>query len=154
MNHALTYSLISHLNTQVPELTEVVWIYDGVSLTNRTKPFGTIESLTDTSEVIAAGRTAYTETYAWTVGVRARNITERERLVATVITALRQRNIEFIDTRTYPPTASTQTFVADVIRSVPMPLEDISNETDKFRAYIDVEVEIQRENANGLAFSQ
>lgn len=156
MNHALTFSLISHLRTQVPEVSNrVMWIYDGVTLSDTEKPFLSMESITSPQNaVIAAGRTDYSERYTWQVGVRARSMAERERLIETVISALRQRNIEFIDTRTNPPTASTQVFVVDVIRAVPMPSDDASNDTDKHRAYIDVECEIYRVNSDGLNFTQ
>jgi hypothetical protein len=155
MNHALTYSILSHLKTQVTEVANsVTWIYDGVTLTGTAKPFLTVEQLTDINEVNAAGRTSYTETYTWQIGVFARNVSERTRLCDTVRTALRQRNIEFIDTRTVPATATTDTFAIDVGRTVPIPLDDVSDDTNAHRAYIDVEVTVQRVNADGLAFTQ
>lgn len=155
MIHALTFSLLAHLRTQVLEVgNRVTWMFDGVSISGTEKPFLTIESITDTNALIAAGRRDYEETYAWQIGVRGRTIAERERLTETVRTALRQRNIPFIDTRTNPPTESTQTFVADVIRTQPMPSDDISNETDRHRTYIDVEVAIYRVNSDSLNFTQ
>lgn len=155
MKHALTYSIISHLRTQVPEVSgRVTWMYDGVKIDGTEKPFITVESVVTTNTSIAAGRRDFEEIYAWQIGVRAETIAQRERLTETVVTALRQRNIEFIDTRTNPPTESDQTFVADVVRIQPMPSDDISNETDRHRTYIDVEVALYRVNADGLRFTQ
>lgn len=155
MRHALTYSLIDHLRTQVPEVSgRVTWMYDGVSLTGTEKPFLTIESITENDVLLAAGRRDFAETYAWQIGVRARSMAERERLTETVKTALRQRDIPFVDTRGGAPAESGQTFVADVIRTVPMPSDNMANETDRHRTYVDVEVSLQRINGDGLNFEQ
>lgn len=155
MRHALTYSLVDYLRKQIPEVSgRVTWIYDGVSLTGTERPFLTIESIAENDVLLAAGRRDFAETYTWQIGVRARSMAERERLTETVKTVLRQRNIPLIDTRGPAPVETDQTFVADVIRTVPMPSDDLANETDRHRSYIDVEVSLQRINGDGLRFEQ
>jgi hypothetical protein len=153
MLHSLTYSLIDHLAKNVSELTEVVWLYDGVSLTDRDKPFGTIEQMPEESEIIAAGRIDYNEVYHFQVGLRARNISERSRLSEKIKQVLRQPNITFLDT-TGPTPTSAGFFVADIDAVTPMPIGDLTNETDEHRVYFDVSVSMYRENENGLNFTQ
>ncbi|MGM0836043.1 MAG: hypothetical protein ACQEV7_07790 [Bacillota bacterium] len=145
MQHAITYSIIEHLRNQVPEASEVIWVYDGVSLSNRVKPFLTVEQMQTDNELLAAGRTDYGETYRFQIGLRARNISERSRLSDVMLHVLRQPNIPLLDTRV-SPSPVIGVFVCDVPAVTPMQSEDLSNETDKHRVYFDVEVEIQRVN--------
>lgn len=155
MRHALTYSIIDLLRNQVPEVSgRVTWIYDGVSITGDEKPLLTIESIAENDELMSAGRLDFSEVYAWQVGVFTRTVAERERLSETVKTVLRQRSIPFLDTRGSVPAETGRTFVADVIRVVPMPADDIANETNRHRSYIDVEVAMYRVNGDSLNFTQ
>jgi len=153
MLHALTWSLIEHLRNQVPEANDVVWVYDGVSLTGRTKPFLTVEQMTGNSESIAAGRLDYEDIFRFQVGLRSRNIGERSRLTDVVKDVLRQPNIPLYDTRIFPPTEEG-VFVCDVKRVVPIQAETTEDETNRHRVYFDVEVTVYRRNADGLNFNQ
>lgn len=155
MIHALTYSIVEHLRNQIPEVGDrVIWRYDGVELTGREKPFITVEQLVDTSETLAAGRRDYSETFALQIGVFTRNVGERSQLSYSVAQALRQTNIPFYDTSGPAPILTSQTFVADVTDITPMPPEDINDETNRHRIYIDVEITYYRVNQNGLTFTQ
>lgn len=153
MIHALTYSLLAHLDTQVPELTEVVWYYDGVSLTNRAKPFATVEQMPEENELIAAGRLDYREIYHFQIGLFAQSAGERARLSEKLKQVLRQPDIPFLDTRNYPP-VTAGFFVADVDAVTPVPNDDITDDTHKHHLYFDVSVGMYRVNGNGLSFTQ
>lgn len=154
MNHALTYSIVAYLKSQVFAVSNrVYWMYDGITLTDKTKPFVTVEQLATGNELLAAGRTAYEEVHAWTIGIRARTVAERTTLAETVRTALRQ-SVPFYDTSGASPVLTASTFVIDVGDTVPIPQEDNASETDKHRAYIDVTVTVYRTNGSGLTFSQ
>jgi hypothetical protein len=153
MLHALTYSIINHIKTQVPEFTEVVWVHDGVSLTDRVKPFGIIEQMPESNTLLSAGRQDYEQTFRFQIGVFARNISERSRLSDTVKSILSQPNIPFLDTRVFP-SPEIGVFVCDVIAVTPIPVEDISSETNTHRVYLDVEVVAYRRNGDGLTFTQ
>ena len=152
MLHALTYSIIKHLDTQVTELTEVVWMYDGVSLTGRVKPFSTVEQMPEASDDIAAGRTDFEEVYRFQIGLHANSVSERSKISEKVKSALRQTNITFYDT-TGPTPVSAGFFVCDVNAVTPIPVEDSADNTNKHRVYFDVGVTIYRGN-NDVTFTQ
>lgn len=155
MIHALTYSVIEHLRDQVPEVGgRVLWRYDGLQLTGREKPFIVVEQLADNNALLAAGRRDYTETYALQIAVHARSVDERSRLSYNVAQALRQPAIPFYDTSGALPVLTELTFVVDVTAITPIPVENVENETDYHRAYIDAEITIYRTNYDGLNFTQ
>lgn len=145
MQHAITFSILEHLRNQVPEASEVLWVYDGISLSNRAKPFLTVEQMQTDNELLAAGREDFEETYRFQIGLRARNISERSRLSDLVTAVLRQKNIPLLDTRQLPSPV-IGVFVCDVLAVTPMQSEDLANDTDKHRVYFDVAVEVQRRN--------
>jgi hypothetical protein len=145
MIHNLTYSILSHLKTQVTELTDVVWIYDGVSLTKKSKPFGTIEQMQANTSIIAKERDYYETIYRFQVGLYAKSASERAKLQERVKLALLQPNITYFDTNGPSPIADGF-FYCDVLSEVPVPVESATDETNKHRVYFDVEVYIQRKN--------
>lgn len=147
MLHAITFSIIKHLDTQVTELTEVVWMYDGISLTGKVKPFSTVEQMAEESELLAAGRTDFDETYRFQIGLHANSVSQRSTLSEKVKTALRQPNITFYDT-SGPAPVSAGFFVCDVNAVTPIPVEDSADNTNKHRVYFDVEVTIYRSNGD------
>jgi hypothetical protein len=153
MLHALTFSIIEHLRNQIPESTAVVWMYDGVTLTDKVKPFLTVEQMTSDNDLIVAGRMDYEEIYRYQVGLRAKSASERSRLSETVRNVLRQTNIPFYDTRGASPVLAGF-FVCDVGNAVPIPVDSTEDETNKHRVYFDVEVSVYRRNSDGLEFTQ
>lgn len=149
------FSIVKHLASEIPDVSgRVVWMYDGVTLTGREKPLLTVEHIAGASELLAAGREDFAETYTFQVGIRARTATERERLSYAVAEALRERDITFYDTTGPEPVDTGQKFVVDVTDVTPMPADDIESDTDRHRTYIDAEVTIYRVNKDGLNFSQ
>lgn len=154
MIHNLTYSIITHLKTQISELTEVVWIFDGVSLTGKTKPFGTVEQMQANTQIIAKEREFYETIYRFQVGLHAKTIAERSRLQEHVKMALLQPNIPYLDTSKPSPPPAIGFFYCDVLSEVPVPVESATDETNKHRVYFDVEVYVQRRNDGGTTFTQ
>lgn len=145
MIHNLTYSLIAHLKTQVSELTDVVWIYDGISLSEKVKPFSSVEQMQANTNVITKEREYYETIYRFQVGLHARSISERSKLQERVKIALLQPNIQYFDTSGPSPSANGF-FYCDVTSEVPVPVESATDETNKHRVYFDVEVYVQRKN--------
>jgi dipeptidase len=152
--HAITYSIIEHLRDKIPEVGgRVIWIYDGVTLTGREKPFITVAQLIDTSALLNAGRRDFAETYAFQIGIRARSTDERSRLSYKVAEELRTP-IALYDTRGTSAVLTDKTFVIDVNTITPITVDAVENETDYHHAYIDAEVLIYRTNKDGLNFTQ
>jgi hypothetical protein len=145
MIHNLTHSIIAHLKAQVSELTDVVWIYDGVSLSKKAKPFGSVEQMQANTNVITKEREYYETTYRFQVGLYAKSISERSKIQEKVKTALLQPNITYFDTSGPSPNANGF-FYCDVTSEVPVPVESATDETNKHRVYFDVEVYVQRKN--------
>lgn len=152
MLHAFTYSIVSHLETQIPDFTEVIWMRDGISLTDKVKPFATVEQMQNANESITTGRSDYEMTYRFQVGLFAQTESEQSKLQDTIKTVLLQTNIPFYDTRG-PSPIEAGAFVADVTTETPMPVEDVTDETNKNRVYFDVEITIYRVNGE-YAFTQ
>lgn len=144
MLHAITYSLIRHLREQVPALTEVVWFYDGISLTGKVKPFVVVEHLAEQNEVLAAGRNDYEEIYRLQIALRANSESELSKTSETVKSALRNQ-ITFYNTDS-PTPISEGYFYADLDAYTRIKDADSTNETDRHRGYFDVSIELYREN--------
>lgn len=152
MLHSLTYSLIRCLK-DVAMLTDVVWIYDGIELTGRTKPFSTVEQMQDDFIPIAAGRDDFQDIYRFQVGLYANSISERSKLTEAIKSQLRKSKIPFYNTSN-PTPALSGFFVCDVTAVTPMSQDDVSNQTNKHRVYFDVEVTVYRSGSNDLNFTQ
>jgi hypothetical protein len=154
MIHNLTYSLISHLKTKIPTLTDIVWIYDGVSLTSKVKPFGTIEQMQANTNVIDKERDYFETIYRFQIGVHANSISERSKLQESVKLALLQPNIAYLDTSKPSPPPTIGYFYCDVLSEVPVPVESATDNTNKHKVYFDVEVYVQKRNDGGTNFEQ
>jgi hypothetical protein len=152
MIHSLTYSIITHLKSQLPEITDVVWVYDGIKLTRTAKPFATVEQMQSNTNITAKGREYYETYYRFQVGIYTKTIADRSRLQERVREALLQPNIALLDTSQSSPSANGF-FYCDVLSEVPVPVETVSDETNKHRLYFDVEVYVQRKNG-GTGFEQ
>jgi len=149
MQHALTYSLIAHLRDNVTQLNDVVWMYDGVSLTGRAKPFATVEQMPVESANLSKERLYYGETYHFQIGLFASNASERSRLEETMLTALREPNMTLYDTSGTAP-SPVGVFYCDVDAVTPMTADDASSDTNKHRLYFDVSVTGDRTNGGEL----
>jgi hypothetical protein len=141
MLHEITYSIITHLKAQISELNDVVWMYDGVSLTGRAKPFASVEQMPSGHELLASGRTTYDDAYRFQIGLMATSVSERTKLSDKMKNTLRQPNIALLDTSQFPP-PEAGFFNCDVLAVTPMPVESAADETNKHRVYLDVEVSV------------
>lgn len=139
MLHAIHYSIIRHLDEAVPELTSVVWIYDGVSLSGETKPFAVVEQMQDDTVILAKERAYYETTYRFQIGLMARSSSERAKLQEKIRKALLQPNIPLFNTDGPTPT-SAGFFYCDVTAVTPIPVGDLADETNKHKVFFDVEV--------------
>ncbi|WP_141431904.1 hypothetical protein [Bacillus sp. 03113] len=146
MMHELTYSIITHIKAQVTELVDVVWIYDGVTLTGKTKPFGTVEQMAGNTNIIAKEREYFETFYRFQVGLHAKSIAERSRLQEKIKNALLQPNIALLDTSQPFPPPTVGFFYCDVLAVTPIPVADVTDETNKNLVYFDVEIYVQRKN--------
>jgi hypothetical protein len=143
----ITYSILAHIETEVSELTDVVQIYDGVTLTNRMKPFGTIEQMPSSIGVIAKERSYYEKTYRYQIGLYAQSLSQRMKLEEAIEQALLQPNISLLNTSQFPP-AEAGFFYCDVLATTPMPAESPADETNKHKVYFDVEVYTEFRNGD------
>jgi hypothetical protein len=145
MLHELTYSIIAHLKAEVDELNDVVWMYDGVSLTGRAKPFASVEQMQSNTNVITKERSYYETTYRFQVGLFADSVSQRSRLEDSIRRTLLQPNITLLNTSQFPPTEAGS-FYCGVLAATPMPVESASDETNKHRLYFDIEVYAEFKN--------
>jgi hypothetical protein len=145
MLHELTYSIIAHLKAEIDEMNDVVWMYDGVSLTGRAKPFASVEQMQSNTNVMAKERSFYETTYRFQVGLYADSVSQRSRLEDSIRRSLLQPNITLLNTSLFPPTEAGS-FYCDVLATTPMPVESASDETNKHRLYFDVEVYTEFKN--------
>jgi hypothetical protein len=153
MLHALTYSIIEHINADLPELTEVAWMYDGVSLSSKKKPYAVVEQMREFTSNIASGRRDYEETFNFQIGLYANSVSERSKLSEKLKRSLKSEQIPFFDT-SGPAPASAGFFVCDITFITPMRVEDSSDNTNKHRVYFDIEVSVYRNNGDAIRFTQ
>lgn len=122
-------------------------MYDGIALTGRTKPYVTVEQMQENMDVLAKERAYYEVIYRFQIGLRTNSISERSRLTEEVRKALMQPNIQLFKTDG-PAPVSAGFFYCDITAVVPMPVDEMANDTDKHRVYFDVEVPAIYRNGN------
>jgi hypothetical protein len=144
MQHALTYSISEHIRGEFPQLTEVIWMRDGIELSTKTRPFAVVKFMDDEAEPTATGRDHFTETYTFQIGLHGTEFglpRENEQLK----TALR-KEIPFIDTRTTEAPV-TGSFYLDGVSFTNVPWSSgLNHESDRWRVEVDCEVNLYREN--------
>ncbi|MEH7246463.1 hypothetical protein V7114_06645 [Neobacillus niacini] len=137
MQYNLQHSLITHIADKTG--IKVVWIYDGVKLPT-TKPFITVEQMQNNTSVISKQREAVRTIYRFQIGLFASSVSNRALKQGEIKRVLLFDNIELLDATT--PGRSLGFFYANITAEVPMPAEDISNDTQKHRVYFDVEIDV------------
>jgi hypothetical protein len=133
----IQHSLRTHIAAKTGINT--VWVYDGVKLP-KVKPFVTIEQMQNNTTVISKQREAVRTIYRFQIGLFASSATDRARKQDELKRVLLFDEIELLDATT--PDASGVVFNANITAEVPMPAEDISDETNKHRVYFDVEIDV------------
>ncbi|PGV90801.1 hypothetical protein, partial [Bacillus cereus] len=86
------YSLKKSLDKFAP----TTWVYDGVSLTGKGKPFLTIESLTGTIDRYSKDN--YARNHLIQIGVYSDAVSNRNELQDRIIDRLERRTIDLYDT--------------------------------------------------------
>jgi hypothetical protein len=133
----LQHSLRLHISAKTGINT--VWIFDGVKLPT-TKPFITIEQMQNNTTVISKQREAVRTIYRFQIGLFASSATDRAHKQDELKRVLLFDKIELIEATT--PGTSLGFFNASITAEVPMPAEDVSDETNKHRVYFDVEIDV------------
>jgi hypothetical protein len=133
----IQHSLRTHIGSKTGINT--VWVYDGVKLP-KSKPFITVEQMQNNTTVISKQREAVRTVYRFQIGLFATSATDRARKQDEVKRVLLFDEIELLDATT--PDTSLGFFKAVITAEVPMPAEDISDETNKHRVYFDVEIDV------------
>jgi hypothetical protein len=133
----LQHSLRAHISAKTGINT--VWIFDGVKLP-KVKPFVTIEQMQNNTTVISKQREAVRTIYRFQIGLFATSATDRARKQDEIKRVLLFDNIELIDATT--PDTTIGFFNANITAEVPLPAEDVSDETQKHRVYFDVEIDV------------
>jgi hypothetical protein len=133
----LQHSLRKHIESKTGINT--VWVYDGVKLP-KVKPFVTIEQMQNNTTVISKQREAVRTIYRFQIGLFATSAIDRARKQDEVKRVLLFDEIELLDATT--PDTSLGFFNANITAEVPLPAEDVSDETNKHRVYFDVEIDV------------
>lgn len=141
MLYEIMASLRFYLTSELPQLSKVQFMYDGVSLTGLQKPFATIESLAEPTSFVAMGRASLRESYVFQVGVFASDFTGGIQLQGAVKEAL-QKAVPFYDGTLK---ITDKTFVCDISDFTPIRNSDIANDTFDYHGYFDVSVTIYRD---------
>lgn len=135
----IQYSIIEHLRL-IPGIQDVLWKYNGLTLSNQAQPFFVVENISEGGTAAAAGRDTFEEVYHFQIGVYAGSQIEVNRKAQEAKDHLRKQ-IQLFDTSQQPP-PTVGFFYADPGQIVPMTTEDPTDETNKHRSYIDVDVTI------------
>jgi hypothetical protein len=145
MLHAIQHSIIEHLRESVAELKDVVWMYDGIVLTGRVKPYVTVEQMQDNTTVLAKERAYYEVIYRFQIGLTANSAGERTKVQETVRKALLNPKITLYNTDG-PRSTDAGFFYCDVTAVTPMPVDATADDTSKHRVYFDVEIPMEFRN--------
>jgi hypothetical protein len=137
MLHSIQYSIIRHLKSKLPELTNVVWLYNGVNVTKEKFPFVTVENLITSSRVLDKLYQYEADTYNFQIGAYSATHSENAKLGDKIKRALMKEPIELFDTDVNDVIGS---FRVDVTNIMPITTENIESETSKHRRYIDATV--------------
>lgn len=145
MIHALTYSIVQHIKNEMPELSDVVWMRDGIELTSKERPFVVVKYMDDDSRRSSVGRDDYTETYTYQIGLRGTEFglpRETEKL-KTVL----RKAIDFYDTTKPPPASVSGVFYFDNVDATVIPWSsELNHESDQYRVEIDCDITVYRKN--------
>jgi hypothetical protein len=145
MLYGIMLSLRRHLSEEVPEINKAVILYDGINLTGIDQPFVSLEETPSLSDKLSATRGSYRETYNLQLGIFANDYEERLKLQSKVKDAILDVDITYYD-ENFEDTG--QTFTCEVTTFTPISSDDLADETNKFRGYYDISIELLREGAN------
>ncbi|MFB5588465.1 hypothetical protein ACE41I_17385 [Bacillus cereus] len=129
----IMYSLKKSLEGFAP----TTWVYDGVSLTGKAKPFLTIESLTGTIDRYSKDN--YTRNHLIQIGVYSDTVSNRNELQDRIIDRLERRPIDLYNTISKVPKLVGFLY-AEVSSCEPIPQADVTQVTAKHLSFITIRI--------------
>lgn len=136
MLHSVQFSVIRHLDTILPELNDVVWMYNGVKLTGRKAPFATVENIYVGIRVLDKLYQYESDLLSFQVGVYSLTNGDNAKLADKVKKALLQP-VEYFDTDLNMVTGTFRVNVNGIQWFDPNGSED---ETGMHRRHLDITV--------------
>ncbi|MGH1053007.1 hypothetical protein [Bacillus cytotoxicus] len=125
------------LKKSLEEVAPTIWVYDGVSLTGKEKPFLTIESLTGTIDRYSKDN--YARNHLIQIGVYSDTVSNRNELQDRIIDRLERRPIDLYDTSSKTPTL-VGFLDAEVSSFEPVPQESVEQVTAKHRSFTTITI--------------
>lgn len=125
------------LKKGLEEFAPTTWIYDGVSLTGKTKPFLTVESLTGTIDRYSKDN--YARNHLIQIGVYSDTVSNRNELQDKIIDRLERRPIDLYNTSTKVPKLIGFLY-AEVSSCEPIPQADVTQVTAKHLSFITIRI--------------
>ncbi len=125
------------LKKALEEFAPTTWVFDGVSLTGKPKPFLTIESLTGTIDRYSKDN--YARNHLIQIGVYSDTVSNRNEIQDRIIDRLDRRPIDLYDTSSKTPTLVGFLY-AEVSSFEPIPQESTEQVTAKHLSFITITI--------------
>lgn len=125
------------LKKSLEEFAPTTWIYDGVSLTGKAKPFLTVESLTGT--INRYSKDNYARNHLVQIGVYSDAVSNRNELQDKIIDRLERRPIDLYNTSAKVPKLIGFLY-AEVSSCEPIPQADVTQVTAKHLSFITIRI--------------
>ncbi|MBO1582718.1 hypothetical protein [Bacillus sp. XF8] len=125
------------LKKALEEFAPTTWMYDGVTLTGKAKPFLTIESLTGTIDRYS--KENYARNHLIQIGVYSNTVSNRNEIQDRIIDRLERRPIDLYDTSSKTPMLVGFLY-AEVSSFEPIPQESGEQVMAKHRSFITVTI--------------
>ncbi|ASK14464.1 TPA: hypothetical protein ACTZ5S_001775 [Bacillus cereus] len=125
------------LKKALEEFAPTTWIYDGVSLTGKEKPFLTVESLTGTIDRYSKDN--YARNHLIQIGVYSDTVSNRNELQDRIIDRLERRPIDLYNISSKVPKLIGFLY-AEVSSCEPIPQADVTQVTAKHLSFITIRI--------------
>ncbi|MFK4417106.1 hypothetical protein ABH961_005695 [Bacillus sp. RC251] len=125
------------LRKALEEFAPTTWIYDGVSISGKQKPFLTIESLID--KIDRYSKDNYAKGHLIQIGVYSDTVSNRNELQDKIIDRLERRPIDLYNTSSKVPTLIGFLY-AEVSSGEPIPQADGTQVTTKHLSFITITI--------------
>ncbi|EJS63496.1 hypothetical protein [Bacillus cereus] len=125
------------LKKALEEFAPTTWVYDGVSLTGKAKPFLTVESLTGTIDRYSKDN--YARNHLIQIGVYSDAVSNRNEIQDKIIDQLERRPIDLYNTSLKVPKLIGFLY-AEVSSCEPIPQADVTQVTAKHLSFITIRI--------------
>ncbi|PEE49784.1 hypothetical protein [Bacillus cereus] len=125
------------LKKSLEEFAPTTWIYDGVFLTGKAKPFLTVESLTGTIDRYSKDN--YARNHLIQIGVYSDTVSNRNELQDKIIDRLERHPIDLYNTSLKVPKLIGFLY-AEVSSCEPIPQVDVTQVTAKHLSFITIRI--------------